>query len=443
MLPQQVIRKKRDGGTLAAEEIAAFVRGATDGSVSEGQIGAFTMAVFLRGMTRDEIVALTLAMRDSGRVLDWRPSGIEPRLIIEKHSTGGVGDEKMTLLVVPIAAACGLYVPNLSARGLDYCPGEVDMLDSVPGYRTAPTAEDFMRVVREAGGAVIGPTADLAPADRKFFFVRDVTATVESVPLITGSILSKKLAAAPTGMVISVGAGSGAFMHDVEQARAMATSLAEVGAGAGIPTVTLVTDMDAVLGTAVGSAVEMIETVAFLAGRHRDGRVLELALAIVAEMLVLGRVVADVDEGRKIALARLADGSAAERFGRMIHGLGGPVDFVAHPEKHLAAAPVIRAVHPETEGILSGMDAQQVGFTLVELGGGRTRPDQEIDFAVGMTGFAQRGDRIGVNRPICIVHARDEADWERAARRLRAAMRIGGTAPAPRPMVIERIERRP
>ena len=322
LLPQDVIRKKRDGLALTASEIRFFVDGATSGTVSEGQIGAFTMAVYLRGMTIEEIADFTLAMRDSGRVLDWNGAAVDPTRLIDKHSSGGVGDEKITLLVVPLAAACGVWVPNLSGRGLDYCAGEVDMLDAVPGYDTAPPHALFMRAVEEVGGAIIGPTLDLAPADRKIFYVRDVTATVESVPLITGSILSKKLASSPRGLVITVGSGSGAYMKTLDDARRLASSMAEVAARVGVPSVMLLSDLSCVLGTSVGNAVAVKETVDFLVGRRRDARVLDLVLSIVAEMVVLAGIEPDLGRARGLAAAKLEDGSAADRFGRMVRALG-------------------------------------------------------------------------------------------------------------------------
>ncbi len=327
MQPQEIIRRKRDGQVLDAGEIADFVRGITDGSVSEGQIGAFTMAVYLNGMTAPERVALSLAMRDSGQVLDWSGAGIDQRLLIEKHSSGGVGDEKITLLVVPLAAACGVVAPNLSGWGLDYCGGEIDMLDSIPGYDTAPPSETFMAAVKAAGGAIIGPTPDLAPADRKIFKVRDVTATVESVALITGSIMSKKLAAGPRGLVVTVGSGSGAYMATLDDARELAESMSEVAAGAGLPSVMLLTDLNAFVGTAIGAATEVIETVDFLTGRHRDARVSELTLTVTAEMIVLAGLEADIEAARSLAVSRLEDGSAARHFGLMVAALGRPGRF--------------------------------------------------------------------------------------------------------------------
>jgi thymidine phosphorylase len=444
MQPQEVIRRKRDRRSLTTEEIRGFVAGATDGSVSEGQIGAFLMATWLNGMEPREITDLAIAMRDSGRVVDWSGSGLPRQRIIDKHSSGGVGDEKITLIVVPLAAACGVIVPNLSGRGLDYCAGEHDMLDAVPGYDTTPSPERFMAAVRDVGGVIIGPTLDLAPADRKLFFVRDVTATVESVPLITGSIMSKKLAVSPSGLVICVGSGSGAYMATIEQARELATAMAEVGAGAGVPSVMLLTDLDCVLGTTVGNAVGVVETVDFLTGRERDPRVLELVLEIVAEMAVIAGVVADAAEGRALALARLDDGSGAERFGRMIMALGGPADFVADPARHLPGAAVERAVFPAGAGYVAGMDAKEIGLALVALGGGRKRPDEVIDFGVGIVRVAAVGAAVGPDAPLCVVKARTDSEWEAAAARIRAAVRVTETPPAPLgPIVKETLRRSP
>jgi thymidine phosphorylase len=443
-MPQEVIRRKRDRHELTPSEIASFVKGVTDGTVSEGQIGAFTMSIYLNGTTTAERVALALAMRDSGEVLDWSQSGIDPRTIIDKHSSGGVGDEKVTLLVVPLAAACGLTVPNLSGWGLDYCGGEMDMLASVPGYDGAPPPDKYMKAVLEAGGAISGPTAELAPADRKIFKVRDVTATVESVALITGSIMSKKLAVGPSGVVICVGSGSGAYMPTVEHARELAESMAEVAAGAGIPSVMLLTDLNAVLGTSVGSAVEMLETVDFLTGKYQDPRTKALTIEVTADMLRIAGVAPDMDAARALAEARLADGSAAERFGTMIAALGGPADFVTRPEDYLPRAAVVAPVYPAAEGYVAGMVAKDIGLALIALGGGRKRPDDPIDLTVGFTDFCQVGDRVGANEPLCVIHARNEVQWEGAAARVRAAIAVAASPPPPPgPIVIERIERWP
>ena len=443
-MPQEIIRRKRDREELTAAEIASFVKGVTDGSVSEGQIGAFTMAIYLNGTTVAERVALALAMRDSGEVLDWSRSGIDPKTIIDKHSSGGVGDEKVTLLVVPLAAACGLTVPNLSGWGLDYCGGEMDMLASVPGYDGALPPDKYMKAVIETGGAISGPTAELAPADRKIFKVRDVTATVESVALITGSIMSKKLATAPNGVVICVGSGTGAYMPTLDHARELAESMAEVAAGAGIPSVMLLTDLNAVLGTSVGSAVEMQETVDFLTGRYQDPRTKELVIEVTADMVRIAGVAPDMTAARALAAARLADGSAAERFGRMIAALGGPADFMQRPEHYLPEAAVVAPCYSAAEGYVTAMNAKGVGLALIALGGGRKKPDDPIDLTVGFTEFCQVGDAVGPEKPVCVIHARNQVEWEDAASRVRAAITVADAPPAPLgPIVVDRIERAP
>ena len=442
MIPQSIIRKKRDGKEITRDEIRSFINGTIDGSVSEGQIGAFTMAVYLNGMSTFELVELALAIRDSGSVLDWTTEGLDERRLVDKHSTGGVGDEKITLMITPLAAACGVFVPNISGRGLDYCAGEVDMLDAIPGYQTSPDADRFKAVVRDVGGAIIGPTADLAPADRKLYHMRDVTATVESVALISSSIMSKKLAVSPRGLVICVGRGSGAYMPTIDKARELAAAMSMTAAGAGVPSVMLLTDLDSVLGNSVGNAVGVVETVDFLTGRYRDPRVLELVLTIVAEMAVLAGIVEDYGSGRALAAARLNDGSAAGRFGRMIGALGGPKDFMENPGMYLPAAAVIRAVVPERSGYIVGMDAGSIGHGLVELGGGRTNPEEIIDLAVGYSDLKGVNDEVGAGRPLAILHARDEVSWNRTADRLRRAMKIGDAPVAsPGPIVLERLAR--
>lgn len=442
MIPQSIIRKKRDGAEITRDEIRSFIKGTIDGSVSEGQIGAFIMAVYLNGMSTFELVEMALAMRDSGRVLDWSPYGLDDRRLVDKHSSGGVGDEKITLLITPLAAACGVFVPNISARGLDYCAGEVDMLDAIPGYQTTPDADLFRTVVRDVGGAIIGPTSDLAPADRKLYYLRDVTATVESVALISSSIMSKKLAVSPRGLVICVGRGSGSYMPTINHARELATAMSLTAAGAGVPSVMLLTDLDSVLGNSVGHAVGVVETVEFLTDRYRDPRVLELVLTIVAEMAVLAGVVEDHVSGWALALVRLNDGSAADRFGRMISALGGPNDFLKYPGKYLPTATVVRAVMPERSGYITSMDAGSIGHGLVELGGGRTKPEDDIDLSVGYSALKGINDKVGPDRPLAVLHARDEVSWKRTAERLRRAIQIGDAPVAPPgPIVLERMAR--
>src|ERR1700728_2685894 len=347
MLPQEIIRAKRDGETLSAGEIGDFIAALTSGAVSEGQAAAFAMAIYFRGMSLDERVALTQAMTRSGASLDWRDANL-PGPILDKHSTGGVGDNVSLML-----AACGAYVPMISGRGLGHTGGTLDKLDSIPGYKSQPDLALFKRVVRQAGCAIIGQTADLAPADRRLYAIRDVTATVESVALITASILSKKLAAGLQGLVMDVKTGSGAFMATLESARELATSIATVANDAGLPTVSLITDMNEPLASAAGNAVEIRNAVDYLTGARRDERLDRVTIALGAELLALSGLARDVDAGTAALRRSLETGAAAERFERMVAALGGPKDFISRSEKVLPQAPVLIDATPETRGFVS------------------------------------------------------------------------------------------
>ncbi|MYZ48688.1 thymidine phosphorylase [Propylenella binzhouense] len=433
LLPQEIIRRKRDGDRLSDEEIAFFIAGLTDGSISEGQVAAFAMAVFFRDLDRAERVALTEAMRDSGTVLDW--SGLD-RPALDKHSTGGVGDN-VSLMLAPIVAACGGAVPMISGRGLGHTGGTLDKLDSIPGYRSQPGLEEFRRVVTEVGCAIIGQTADLAPADRRLYAIRDVTATVESIALITASILSKKLAAGLDGLVLDVKVGSGAFMAGIDDGRALADSLVGVANGAGLSTSALLTGMDEPLASAAGNALEVANAIRFLTGEQRDTRLERVVLALAGEMLVLGGLAEDHVAAELAARVALEDGCAAERFALMVAALGGPGDLVEEPDLHLPAAPVQRPVLPGEGGWVAGIDTRALGLAVVALGGGRMRADDRIDPSVGLAELAGLGERVGPERPLCIVHSRDDAGAEHAARAVRAAYRLGGPR-EPSPAVIER-----
>jgi thymidine phosphorylase len=434
LLPQEIVRRKRDGEALSEEEIAAFVAGLADGRVGEGQAAAFAMAVFFRGLSAEECVALTLAMRDSGAVLDWPDA---PGPVLDKHSTGGVGDN-VSLMLAPLVAACGGIVPMIAGRGLGHTGGTIDKLEAIPGYRIEPGIDAFRRAVAAAGCAIVGQTAELAPADRRLYAVRDVTATVESVPLITASILSKKLAAGVQGLALDVKAGSGAFMEEREEARRLARSLVTVAGEAGLRCSALITDMHQPLASAAGNAVEVRNAIDFLTGARRDPRLEEVVLALAGEMLALGGLVERHDAGHDAVLTALADGRAAERFARMVAALGGPADIVERPDAHLPQAPVIRPVPPRQSGTVAAVDCRAVGLAVVALGGGRTRPSGTIDPAVGFTGLAAVGETVDQGRPLGSVHARDEADAERAAEVLSRAYAVG-KAPAARPVVLERI----
>jgi thymidine phosphorylase len=435
MLPQEIIRRKRDRHALKPDEIAAFVRGLTDGSFTDAQVSALAMAIVINGMSREEAVALTLAMRDSGDVLDWSDL---PGPATDKHSTGGVGDN-VSLMLAPIVAACGAWVPMISGRGLGHTGGTLDKMDSIPGYTSQPDNALFRKVVREVGCAIIGQTAKLAPADKRFYAIRDTTGTVESIPLITASILSKKLAAGLGSLVLDVKAGNGAFMPTDEDAFALADSLVAVANGAGMPTTALVTGMNEPLASAAGNAVEVRNAVDFLTGAHRDPRLEEVTLALAAEMLVSAGVEKTVEAGLKSATDALSSGRATERFSRMVAMLGGPVDFVERMATYLPRAEVELAVKAPRAGFVTVVATRDIGLAVVALGGGRTDPAQAIDHAVGITRLAGIGAEVGAGEPLALVHARSEAKAQEAARAVLAAYTLGETRPKPGPAIIRRI----
>jgi thymidine phosphorylase len=423
VLAAELIRSKREGGELTADEIEFLVAGITDGSVSDAQVGALAMAIVWRGMTGAERIALTGAMRDSGDVLEW--SGDR---ILDKHSTGGVGD-KVSLLLAPIVAACGGSVPMISGRGLGHTGGTLDKLQSIPGYDVAPDNAKLRAAVANAGCAIVGQTARLAPADRRLYAIRDATGTVESIPLIVASILSKKLAAGLSALVMDVKVGSGAFLPDRDSARELAQAIVEVAQGNGLPTSALLTDMDRVLGRTAGNAVEVRESIDHLTGAKSDDRLRAITLALCEELLALGGI-----EGADPAKA-LDSGAAAERFARMVAELGGPADILERD--HLPRAPVTVEAFPDEAGTLSEVDVRAVGVAIIGLGGGRARETDAIDHAVGLTEVAAPGERVGPGeRPLAIVHATDDDAAERAAAALRAACTVGDAAPGvPEPVL--------
>jgi thymidine phosphorylase len=432
VLAQELIRRKRDGLELAADEVAWLARGIADGSVSDAQVGALAMAIVLRGMSHAERVALTTAMRDSGDVLRWDALQ-PPRPVLDKHSTGGVGD-KVSLLLAPMVAACGGAVPMISGRGLGHTGGTLDKLEAIPGYDTAPEPDRLRAAVARAGCAIVGQTARLAPADRRLYAVRDATGTVESIPLLVASILSKKLAAGLDGLVMDVKVGSGAFLPDLARARELAGAIVEVAAGAGLRATALLTDMDRVLGRTAGNAVEVREAIAHLTGRAHDERLVEVTVALSRELLALGGL-----DGADPAHA-LRSGAAAERFAAMVAQLGGPADLLDAPDRHLAHAPVVAEAAPTEAGDVQRVDVRAVGLAIVDLGGGRRREDDAIDHGVGLTEVAAPGERVGPGeRPLAVVHARDEASAARAGDALRAAFVVGDGAPAAAPAVLERL----
>ncbi|MGF1685627.1 thymidine phosphorylase [Photobacterium japonica] len=436
-LPQEIIRKKRDNIELTADEINFFIQGIAKDTVSEGQIAAFAMAIYFNDMTMDERVALTCAMRDSGMVIDWSHMQFDGP-IVDKHSTGGVGDVT-SLMLGPMVAACGGYVPMISGRGLGHTGGTLDKLESIPGYNITPTNDVFGQVTKDAGVAIIGQTGDLAPADKRVYATRDVTATVDNISLITASILSKKLAAGLGSLVMDVKVGSGAFMPTYEASEDLAKSIVAVANGAGTKTTALLTDMNQVLASTAGNALEVREAVQFLTGEYRNPRLFEVTMALCAEMLVNSGLAADIDQARTDLQTVLDNGKAAECFGKMVAGLGGPADFMANYDNYLERAEIAKPVYAEQSGYVYAMDTRALGMAVVGMGGGRRVAADSIDYAVGLSDMIRLGDEANAEQPLAVIHARTDAQWEEAAKAVRAAITIADEKPAPTPVVYRRV----
>ena len=435
MIPQEIIRTKRDGGVLAAGEIGAFIEALSDDRLSEGQIAAFAMAVWFNGMDRDETVALTLAMRDSGDVLQWPDLG---RPVADKHSTGGVGDN-VSLVLAPIVAACGAAVPMISGRGLGHTGGTLDKLEAIPGYDIFPSTARFRDIVGEIGCAIIGQTGDIAPGDKRLYAVRDVTATVDSVPLITASILSKKLAAGLQSLIMDVKVGNGAFMQTMEEARILARSIVDVANGAGVRTSALITDMNEPLADCAGNAVEVASAMQFLAGGGSGTRFHEVVMAFAANMLVNAGIAPSSEAAHAMAARAIESGAALDRFGRMVHALGGPADFAENWKAHLPAAPVVRPVAAPRSGFVSAHATRGIGLAVIGLGGGRLRPDDLIDHRTGYTAILPRGRRVEKGEPLAFVHAADEGAAARGTADYLACVTIADQAPKPAPVILDTV----
>ncbi len=435
-LAQEIIRKKRDGHPLNEEEIRFFINGVRDNTVSEGQIAALAMTIYFHDMTMEERVALTLAMRDSGTVLAWKALNL-PGPVVDKHSTGGVGDVT-SLMLGPMVAACGGYVPMISGRGLGHTGGTLDKLESIPGFDIFPDEHRFRDIIRDVGVAIIGQTRALAPADKRFYATRDITATVDSIPLITASILSKKLAEGLDALVMDVKVGSGALMPTYEQSEKLAESLVEVANGAGCKTSALLTDMNQVLASSAGNALEVREAVQFLTGEYRNPRLFDVTMALSAEMLVSGNLARDRDDARRKLQAVLDNGSAAETLGRMVAAQKGPTDFVDHYDRYLPTAAVIRPVlagqrfaEQVTEGqsgIIAEMNTRSLGMSVVALGGGRRKAADPINYSVGLSEIVALGTEVTADTPLAMIHANSEHDWHEAAETVRNAFVFKGIA---------------
>ncbi|MDP5205705.1 thymidine phosphorylase [Alishewanella sp. SMS8] len=427
-IPQEIIKTKRNGQVLTEAEIKQFVQGLTDDSFSDSQAAALAMAIYLNGMTVAETVSLTLAMRDSGTVLNWQGQLNGP--VVDKHSTGGVGD-KVTLMLAPMVAACGAYMPSIAGRGLGHTGGTVDKLEAIPGYSCTQSLNRIRQLLPELGCVIVGQSSELAPADRRLYGIRDVTATVESIPLITASILSKKLSEGLDVLVMDVKVGNGAIMATADDAAALANSIVNTATGAGVATRALITDMNQILGATAGNALEVMETLDYLTGKYREPRLHQLTLELGANMLVLGKVYADKAAAVAALEHSLSSGKAAEIFAKMVSAMGGPADLFEKPAQYLAAAPVNLVIESPQAGELHYANTVGLGMAVVRLGGGRSHPAQKIDPAVGFSQIVSAGNQVSIGQPLATVHAATTAAAEMAKAEFLAACRFDLTAVAP------------
>ena len=420
--PQETIRKKRDKELLSHVEIKAFCRGIAQNTVTEGQIAAFAMAVYLNGMNLDERIALTLAMRDSGTVLQWHSMDLSGP-VLDKHSTGGVGDG-VSLVLGPMLAACGAHVPMISGRSLGHTGGTLDKLDSIPGYNITPDRSLFQQTVRDIGIAIIGQTADLAPTDARLYATRDVTATVESLDLITSSILSKKLAAGLQGLVMDVKVGDGAFMPSYEASKQLATTIVDVAKGSGLPAAAVLTNMDQPLAPSAGNALEIAHATQCLQGERKDSRFHQVVLALGEPLLIIGKLAESPTQARVLLNESLTSGRALECFAKMIAALGGPINFIENTAKHLPKAAIVRPVHTSAPGVVQKIQTRDMGMAVVGLGGGRRVAKDHIDPSVGLSQIAGLGAWVDAHVPLAVIHAQDEDTWQLAAKQVQEAYAI-------------------
>ncbi len=423
MIPQQIIARKRDGDALAPQELTAFLSAYLDGAVGDDQMAAFLMAVHFNGLAGDELDAMVEAMIRSGEVIERGEGWPGPR--VDKHSTGGVGD-KVSLVLAPLAAEMGMVVPMMSGRGLGHSGGTLDKLESIPGFRTRLALDEFDRVLREVGCAMIGQTREIAPLDRRLYALRDVTATVPSLPLITASIMSKKLVEGLDALVLDVKVGRGAFLSRFEDARALARAMVDVGVARGLAVTAVLSAMDRPLGRAVGNALEVLEAIACLTGGG-PAEFRGLCVELAAEMALSGGLVDDVGEGRRRAEAALAGGAPMERFLRLAAAQGGRMD-PSRGDYGLPQAPLREAVHAEGAGLVAGIDPLALGYGVLAMGGGRTRQDQEIDPSVGFEVEVAVGQRVAGGEPLAVVHAATTDGLAAGVRAVRSAIRLDGDA---------------
>ena len=433
MLPQEIIRKKRDGHPLSDSEIQYYIEGIANGSVSESHIAAFCMAVIFKGMSVEETFSLTDQMVKSGDKLNWKDLDSP---VVDKHSTGGVGD-KVSLMLAPIVASCGIYNPMISGRGLGHTGGTLDKLESIPEYNTTPDNSLFHSVVKNVGCAIIGQTANLAPADKVIYGVRDVTATVESVPLITASILSKKVAAGLDGLVMDIKTGNGAFAENLDFARNVGNSIIQVAKQFGMKTSAMITDMNQPLGDTIGNALEIKEVIDYLTGVRQESRLHEVVLALAAEMLVVAGLVDSTDEGIQKAKDVLDNGHAAETFEKMVSELGGLNDILKISDSHFKSASVVKPIPASQSGYVSEIDTRAVGLAVVELGGGRKKASDSIDHSVGFTHVLGLGEKVEAGQALGYVHAQNEDQANLSIQMVNDAYSISDSSFLQTPTIIE------
>ncbi len=436
MLPQEIIRKKRDNEQLSLAEIQEFISGILNGKVSESHISAFTMAVFFNGMNTDECIALTEAMMNSGDVLNWDDLNGP---VIDKHSTGGVGD-KVSIMLSPIIASCGIYNPMISGRGLGHTGGTLDKLESIPGYNTTPNNLKFRKIVKDIGCAIIGQTANLAPVDKVIYGVRDVTATVESIPLITASILSKKLSAGLNGLVMDIKLGNGAFAKNLEFAKGIGKKIIQVANHFGMKTTALITDMNQPLGNSIGNTLEIIEVIEYLNCTKIEPRLHEIVMALSAEILLNSGIVNDKESGIQMANDALKSGKAGEIFEKMVSELGGPNNILQNKFSTFTKSPIIKPVKSNKIGVISKIDTRALGLAVVELGGGRKRTDDIINHSVGLTNVLGLGEKIINNQELAIIHAQTENQFKQAEKIIQNAYTISDEDVVSTPTIIEYLD---
>ena len=410
MIPQEIIRKKRDNKTLTEDEIRSFVLGLTDGSFSDSQIASMSMAILMNDMSKEETIWLTNAMTYSGDILNWQDI-VDSELVCDKHSTGGVGD-KVSLILAPILAACGVYVPMISGRGLGHTGGTLDKFDAIPGYNTSPSIDIFRKVVKEVGCAIIGQTSNLAPADRKLYSIRDAVGAVESIPLITSSILSKKIASGLKSLVLDVKVGNGSFNDTRDVAVNLANSLVSVAKGAGLQCQAILTDMNQVLGWNAGHSLEIRECAEYLTNERKNKRLEKITNELIASILMMAKKFKKQESYEKINQV-LNNGKAAEKFNKMVYALGGPIDFLEKYNSHLQSSSYVGEIKADKAGSIHSIETRKLGLILIGLGGGRKQVHDKINYTVGYENVMSVGENVDTTTPLLKVHTSSQGDFDR------------------------------